>query len=235
MTINMPSDPMPTSPMDFIFMLTRFDKTIADCLDVVEHVADLGLRHLGFKDVGVDMDTLTRLNDAIHETGATSYLEVVSTTRETARESAMLAASIGVDRLLGGTWVEDTLQILDGTATMYFPFVGEPEGHPTRLAGTPASIAADTAHYDELGCAGVDLLAYRATNADPIDLVRAARAASDGYLIVAGSVSTREQIQALAHAGANAFTVGSALFAGDVDARSGLLRNQLAHIIESVG
>ena len=34
--------------MDFIFMLTRDDRTVADCIDVLGSVADLGLGHIGF-------------------------------------------------------------------------------------------------------------------------------------------------------------------------------------------
>jgi hypothetical protein len=40
--------------MDFIFMLTRGDKTIEDCLDVMDEISPLGLTHVGFKDVGVE-------------------------------------------------------------------------------------------------------------------------------------------------------------------------------------
>ena len=46
--------------MDFIFMLTRGDKTIEDCLEVFSEIAPLGLKHVGFKDVGVPPDTGTR-------------------------------------------------------------------------------------------------------------------------------------------------------------------------------
>jgi hypothetical protein len=37
--------------MDFIFMLTRNDRTVVDCLKVLEQVSSLGLKHIGFKDV----------------------------------------------------------------------------------------------------------------------------------------------------------------------------------------
>ena len=44
--------------MDFIFMLTRGDKTVEDCLSVFDEIAPLGLKHVGFKDVGVELSTL---------------------------------------------------------------------------------------------------------------------------------------------------------------------------------
>ena len=58
------------------------------------------------------------------------------------------------------------------------------------------------------------MLAYRATEADPIALARAARLAlgARGMLICAGGVDSPERIAALRDAGCDAFTVGSAAF-----------------------
>ncbi len=59
--------------IDFIFMLTRQDQTILDGLEVFDDIKGLGLRHVGFKDVGVDRETLRKLNRAIRNSEATSY------------------------------------------------------------------------------------------------------------------------------------------------------------------
>ena len=217
--------------MDFIFMFTREDQTVVDCLEVLDAVRDVGLTHLGFKDVGVDARTLARLTERIRGAGGISHLEVVSTTVEDCLRSARTAVEIGVDRLLGGTEVERILDVLAGSRVAYYPFPGRPEGHPTRLGGSPADVAADCRRFAGLGCAGADLLAYRATEADPLDLVRAARGASDGYLIVAGSVNTPGRILALAGAGADAFTIGSAAFDGSFSPRKGLLQSQLRDVL----
>ena len=48
--------------MEFIFMLTRADQTVEDCLEVFDRIKDEGLRHVGFKDVGADRETLKELN-----------------------------------------------------------------------------------------------------------------------------------------------------------------------------
>jgi phosphoribosylformimino-5-aminoimidazole carboxamide ribonucleotide (ProFAR) isomerase len=85
--------------------------------------------------------------------------------------------------------------------------------------------------YDARGCGGVDLLAYRATEADPLELVRAARRGTSGYLVVAGSVDSVEQIEALKAAGADAFTIGSAVFNGSFSPRRGMLTNQLRDVL----
>ncbi|MBT2440649.1 hypothetical protein J7E93_11105 [Streptomyces sp. ISL-36] len=219
--------------MDFIFMLTRDDRTVTDCLDVLDTVGELGIGHIGFKDIGVDPGTLARLHRQIKAMGASSYLEVVSTTRDQALASVKAAIDLGVDQLMGGTWIDETLALLAGTGIHYLPFVGEPLGHPTRLAGDPERIAADCRRAEAAGCAGVDLLAHRAADADPLALVRAARAATTGRLVVAGSITTPEQIAALAAAGADAFTIGSAAFSGALRPDAGSLRSQLTTAVSA--
>ena len=214
-------------------MLTRQDQTILDCLDVFDDIAELGLGHVGFKDVGVDGDKLRRLNRAIKDSGALSYMEVVSTSKEACLSSARTAREIGVDRLLGGNDVVDVLGVLDGSGIAYLPFPGRPEGHPTRLGGSADEIEADCRRFAELGCAGVDLLAYRATECDPLDLVRAARAGTEGQLVVAGSIASPERIQDVARAGADAFTIGTAALEGTFSPRKGALASQLQDILEA--
>lgn len=218
--------------MDFIFMLTRGDKTIEDCLAVLEQIAPLGLQHVGFKDVGVPPETLRKLTNAIRRLGATTYMEMVSETPEACLRSARVARELGIDRLLGGKQVPEILDILDGTPTQYFPFPGKPMGHPTRLGGTPAEVEDDARGIMDAGCAGADLLAYRATEAEPLELVRAARRGlGGGYLIVAGSITTAERIRAIGEAGADAFTIGTAVFDGSYSPRKGSLLSQLEDVL----
>jgi 2,4-dienoyl-CoA reductase-like NADH-dependent reductase (Old Yellow Enzyme family) len=219
--------------IDFIFMFTRADETVEDCLEVFETVARAGVKHMGFKDVGASFETLVELNRRIKAAGAVSYLEVVSTTRESCLESARVARRLGVDRMMGGTDVRAILEVLDGSGIGYLPFPGRPLGHPTALAGRPGEVAADCRRFEALGCAGVDLLAYRATEADPLELVKAARRATKGTLVVAGSIGTPQRIRALAEAGADAFTVGTAAFDGSFSPRKGALGSQLAAILEA--
>src|SRR4051794_34516200 len=52
-------DPRSGDPMiEFIFMLTRDDVTLADAREVYASVADTGVRHVGCKDVGLPTDEL---------------------------------------------------------------------------------------------------------------------------------------------------------------------------------
>ncbi len=217
-------------------MLTRQDRTVPDGLDVLARIAALGIKHIGFKDIGADEGLLRSLNAGIKNLGAQSYLEVVATSPAAALDSARMAASIGVDHLLGGTQIEQTLPIIAGSCVKYYPFPGTPTGHPTRLGGDAEKIAADTARMIAEGCAGVDLLAYRATEADPLELVRAARRACgpDKKLICAGGVDSPARIAALRDAGADAFTIGSAAFDGSfAPGKPGLIA-QLQEILACV-
>ena len=217
--------------MDFIFMLTRNDKTVPDCEAVLAEVLPLGLTHIGFKDIGVDKETLRRLNRDLQAAGITSYLEVVSESPAAARRSAEMAVEIGVDRLLGGTEVAATLEILADSPIAYFPFPGQPVGHPTRLKGRPEEVAADCRRFLEAGAAGADLLAYRAEEADPLALVRAARSAlGSAPLIVAGDVDRRARIDDLAAAGTDAFTIGTAIFDNALDPERPGLGAQIARV-----
>ncbi|MBM3525234.1 MAG: hypothetical protein FJX57_19990, partial [Alphaproteobacteria bacterium] len=181
--------------MDFIMMLTRDDRTVEDAETVVGTVIDAGVRHIGFKDIGVPKPVMRRVVDRIRAAGATSYLEVVSTTPDAVTTSLRAGKALGVDRLLGGTDIDAARSVL-GDLSGYHPFPGRPAGHPTKLGGTAAEIATDCRRAIAAGCGGVDLLAYRATEADPLDLVRAARQALGARrLIVAGSVNTPARIR----------------------------------------
>ncbi|MEO8485249.1 MAG: hypothetical protein ABI585_02825 [Betaproteobacteria bacterium] len=219
--------------MDFIFMLTRHDRTIEDAEDVVDSVTDLGVRHVGFKDVGVPQAAQERIVSRIRARGAVCYLEVVSTTPEAVMDSLAAGAALGVDCILGGTDLDAATRVL-GRLNGYFPFPGRPSGHPTRLGGTDADVERDARNARQRGCGGVDLLAYRATEADPLALVRAARRGiGEGRLIVAGSVHSPTQIHALAVAGADAFTIGSAVFDGTFSPTKGSLRGQILAILDA--
>lgn len=218
--------------MDFIFMLTRGDKTVEDCLSVFDQVAPLGLKHVGFKDVGVEPKVLHKLADKIRASGAISYMEVVSETAEACLRSARVARELGIDRLLGGTDVAAVKEILGDAHTAYYPFPGFPVGHPTRLGGKAEDVTEHCRRFQAEGCAGADLLAFRATEAQPLELVKAARAGlGSGYLIVAGSITSPERIKAVAAAGADAFTIGTAVFDGSYSPNKGSLLSQLGAVI----
>ena len=218
--------------MDFIFMLTRNDQTVTDCLEVCELIHPLQLRHVGFKDIGVDFATLQALVKKIHNMGASSYMEVVSTSPQECLNSAKMAVTLGVQHLLGGTEVDATLEIIHDTHIHYYPFPGAPQGHPTQLGGSAAQVESQCRTFIEKGCAGADLLAYRAIEDDPLRLVEAARRGLAGRrLIVAGNIDSAARMREIATRGADAFTIGSAIFNGAYSPIKGSILSQLADVV----
>jgi len=216
--------------LDFIFMLTRNDRTVADAAEHLETALQAGIRHIGFKDVGLPFDALRGLAHQIREGGASTYLEVVSLDRESEIRSVKAAVDLGVDYLLGGTHAENVLPLLKGTAIRYYPFPGRIIGHPSILEGSQNEIvqsAVDLASYD--GVAGLDLLAYRSPGDVP-SLMAAVCRAVPKPIIVAGSVDRPQQIEVIRQSGAAGFTVGTSALDGLFPADSTALASQLAAI-----
>jgi hypothetical protein len=223
--------------MDFVFMLTRNDATVENALALVEIARPLGVRHIGFKDVGADAPMLRRLTSAIREAGASPWMEIVSTTREGELRGVELGRDLGVDLLMGGVHVDEARRILEGSAIRYLPFAGAPSGHPTRLRGAAPEVEAQCRAFAAKGCAGVDILAYRATDAEPLDLVAACRRGflNFGAVVVAGSVNSPERVAAVRAAGADAFTIGTAAIEGSYAPGAGPLAAQLKAVLADCG
>lgn len=222
--------------LDFIFMLTRHDRTVSDAFAHLPVAIKAGVRHIGFKDVGLPAAALKELNAAIHEGGATSYLEVVSLDREQGAAAAALAVGIGVDRLLGAGDVRDIAPILAASPVQFFPFPGQVCGHPSVLEGSIAEITASArqlAARDDVH--GLDLLAYRSAVNAPALIAAVCEAAAPKPVIVAGSIDSPERIQALSAAGAAGFTIGTAALDGRFPATGGDLDAQLGAILRAAG
>lgn len=201
--------------IEFIFMLTHDDATIPEAVEVLEQVKDSGLRYIGFKDIGQPVETLREVATRAHAAGLEVMLEVVSTSVETELRSVSAAREIGVDWVLGGTNPEQAAPLLHGSGIRYCPFPGTVVGHPSVLEGEPSEIAAHAAAMTSRDDVyGVDLLAYRHRQTDPVELTQTVVGECHGPVIVAGSIASFEQIRAVAAAGAWGFTIGGAIFEG---------------------
>jgi hypothetical protein len=199
--------------IEFIFMLTRDDRTLSDAREVYASIADSGVRHVGCKDVGLPRDELATLMEDIRANGHTTHLEVVSESDEATLQSARVAAEIAPDFLIGGTLIEPVQEVLEGTGIRFFPYVGRIVGHPCLLRGSIAEIADDARRAEQLGVDGINLLAYR-YDGDVDELVEAVVDATSLPVIAAGSVDSPARIRALAERGVWAFTIGTAALDG---------------------
>jgi hypothetical protein len=119
--------------IEFVFMLTRDDVTVADAPEVLAGLRDTGLRYLGFKDIGPPPEVLRDVTAAAHEAGMEVMLEVVSTSRDDELRSVRAALDIDVDWVLGGTNAGDGAAVLAGSGLRYCPFPGTITGHPSVL------------------------------------------------------------------------------------------------------
>ncbi|MCX5616256.1 4-hydroxythreonine-4-phosphate dehydrogenase [Bombella sp. TMW 2.2559] len=215
----------------FIFMLTCDDRTVETAMEAAETALRLGIRHIGFKDIGLPVEELRALADRLRSAGATSYLEIVSPDRERELDSVRAGLALGVDCLMGGTHVPDVLPLLAGHDVAYYPFAGHVVGHPSVLKGSPEEIARNAAEWAvHPAVTGLDLLAYRNDGNVP-EVIRASCAAVGKPVIVAGSISTPEQIRTVRQAGAAGFTVGTAVLDGIFPARSTSLEDQLRAVM----
>lgn len=218
---------------EFIFMLTRHDRTIGDARAVYESVAAAGISHVGCKDLGLPRDELAALIKDIRANGHTSYLEVVSETEQATLESATVAAGVGPDYLIGGTLIAPVQEIIAGTGIRFFPYVGRIVDHPCLLRGTIEDVARDARDAERLGVDGLNLLAYR-YDGDVDALVEAVVAATSLPVIAAGSVDSVQRIRALADRGVWAFTVGTAALDGKFVSHAAL-KDQLGCILDAAG
>ncbi|MES4904121.1 MULTISPECIES: hypothetical protein [unclassified Streptomyces] len=224
-----------TAMTEFVFMLTRDDRTVADAHAILDKAGGLGLRHIGFKDVGLPFGELRALADRVHELGARAYLEVVSVEAADELRGLEAAVDLGVDVVLGGTHVAEGVKVLAGAPVEYWPFPGRVEGHPSVLRGTAADIVASARELAGTpGVHGLDLLAYRFAG-DAAALAAAVVAAVDVPVLAAGSVDRAERIAALRAAGVWGFMVGTAVLNGDfrIDAASRRVEDLLRAVLDA--
>jgi hypothetical protein len=199
---------------EFIFMLTRADRTVPDALSVYDELRDSNLRWVGFKDVGQPVSVLRSLTERIHADGRQAVLEVVSEDEASELQSVRAGLEIGVDLLMGGTNVDAVLPLLRGETVRYFPFPGRVVGHPSVLEGTLDEVASSAADLtSRAGVDGLDLLAFRYAGNVP-DLIGRVVAASRGPVVAAGSIDSPDRITLVNRLGVWGFTIGSAILDG---------------------
>ena len=216
---------------DFILMLTADDRTIPDARARLDEALEGGVRHIGFKDVGLPLGDLKGLADEIRASGGRSYLEVVSLDADSELASARAAIGLDVDCLLGGTRAEHVTELTRDHPLRYYPFPGRITGHPSVLEGPAEDIVASARRLADLEHVhGLDLLAYRFAGDVP-GLMAGVCKAVEKPVIMAGSIDSAERVNAAALAGAAGFTVGTAALAGAFPAQGSGFAAQVRAIL----
>ncbi|WP_372096761.1 cupin domain-containing protein [Tistrella mobilis] len=218
-----------------IFMATRNDATVAGADALVDAAAALGIRRIGFKDVGLDRTGLAALHARIKAAGAESVLEMVSLDPAAEAAAARLAVDLGVDLLLGGRHPDAVLPVIAGHGLRYMPFAGAVSGHPSMLSGSDDEIVADAARLAARdGVSGVDLLAWRRPG-DAAELIaKVVAAIGPKPVIVAGSIDSPAAVAAVVAAGAAGFTIGTAAIEGSFAGAAPELSAQLGAALKAL-
>ena len=214
-------------------MLTKNDLTIQNALDVFDEIKDTGIRHIGFKDIGLPMDKLKILVQRMKKQDMRTYLEVVSESEEANVKSVKSALELGVDNLIGGSYVEQTLKLMKGKKLGFFPYIGKIVGHPCLLRGSIEEIVADGKKKKAMGIDGINLLAYR-YDGNVEELITTVQKAVKVPLIVAGSIDSFERVRRMKDLKVDGFTIGGAI----LDKKfvlNGSLSDQMRAVLKETG
>lgn len=200
---------------EIIVMLTHNDLTVGNARAVFRECADLPVQYWGFKDAGMNRREMEILAGDLKAAGKTPVLEVVSFDEGELLEAAELAVACGMEYFTGSYFSHAVAQRVRDAGLRYFPFCGDVGGSPIALRGTPESVVEHANHLLEQGADGVDLVAYRYTEGEPVELAHAvADRLGRENVIVAGSINSAERIERMHEIAPFAYTMGGALFEG---------------------
>lgn len=195
---------------EFIFMETYNDMTRADAIPIYKEIRKTKVKCIGFKDIGLPITKLKELHAMMKKDGRTTFLEVVSASEKDTVQSTKVALELGVDYLIGGTYIDATLPLIKNTTIKYFPYVGKIVDHPCKLRGSIDEIVNDTKKVKAKGIPGINLLAYR-YNGDVDQLIE--KVSAIGLpMIVAGSIDSYGRVSKMREMDIWAFTIGGAIF-----------------------
>jgi hypothetical protein len=195
---------------EFIFMETYNDMTRSDAVPIYKEIRNTNVKFIGFKDIGLPLPKLKELHTMMKKDGRTTFLEVVSNSEKETMQSTKVALELGVDYLIGGTYIDATLPLIKNTKIKYFPYVGKIVDHPCKLRGSIEEIVNDTKKAKEKGILGINLLAYR-YNGD-VDKLLEKVSVVGLPMIVAGSIDSYERVRKMKDMDIWAFTIGGAIF-----------------------
>lgn len=216
---------------DIIIMLTYNDVTVSDAAEIFEECKELPASKWGFKDVGLDKEAMKSLAAKMKAAGKTTYLEVVTYTEEGCLEGARLAKECGFDYLTGTLPFASVYAYAKENGLKYSPFVGNVGGSPVKLTGTAEDIVSSSRQAIKAGASGIDLVSYRYTDGDPVELTRRVVSEIGGeHVCIAGSIDSTEKMDLMKELGVAEYTMGSALFKSKF-VKNGTFKENLAYVL----
>lgn len=215
-----------------IVMLTHNDVTVSNARDIFKDAADLPVQYWGFKDIGLSTTEMEQLVGDFRAAGKTPVLEIVNFDEKELLNAASLAIDCGIEYFTGGVFSHAVMERVQTAGLKYFPFCGDISGSPIELKGTPEEILEDAVRLRELGVDGIDLVAYRLSQGDPIQLAKLVEHQLGGEnLIIAGSINSPERIRRMQDIGPFGYTMGGALFEGTF-VLGGSFRDNLEELVK---
>jgi hypothetical protein len=196
--------------VNLVVMLTYNDQTVKDAIEVFDSAKDLDVQHWGFKNIGLPEPEMKQLVKNMKDAGKTTYLEVVTYTEDECLSAAKLAIDYGFDCLMGTLYYPSVGKLVKGKIK-YFPFCGHVWNNPSILGDDIDGIISDANYLKELGCDGIDLLAYRFVG-DPVALINRYTKEVSLPTCIAGSIDSFERLDYMKQVNPWGFTCGSALF-----------------------
>ena len=146
-------------------------------------------------------------------------------------EAAKFALEYGFDYLIGTKIYPSVLRLIHDSDIKYFPFIGEVYSNPSILAGNENKIVQDALNSANLDIEGINLLAYRYIDGDPVALANAVVRNCYKKVIVAGSINNKMRLQEIKEINPWAFTIGGALFNSSF-VTQGSFRDNLEKVLE---
>ncbi len=195
-----------------IVMLTNEDKTVPDAIEIFKECCDLPVDIWGFKNVGITEERMSKLITMMKRDRKKTALEVVTYTEESCMEAAKFACEHNFDYLLGTCYFDSVWNYLKKHTIKYYPFIGNVFGHPSSLTGDLKSMISEANKFRQKNISGVDCLAFRYSDGNPVLLAKSIVQQIKSDVIIAGSINTIERINIVKSINPWGFTIGSAIY-----------------------
>lgn len=216
-----------------IVMLTYNDKTVSNATEIFNSCKDLPIDNWGFKNVGLSENEMLELIYHLKKANKKIFYEIVSYSKETCLQAAKFACENGIDYLIGTIFYPEVLEYVSSQNIQYFPFVGNVFGSPSILSGHIDDIYDETCYLLSQKVDGIDLLAYRYVDGNPVDLANVIVKKVNTKVIIAGGINSIERINTVMNIDPWKFTMGSALFKCLFD-KNGDFRSNLQKVLNII-